>query len=291
MAYEVKQMKPSDLDLSKIASSAGNAKSGNFVKVNETIFSQPGLEFKARDDGTIAIISGGIIIGFTVMDENTSVETPVEDNNAVHENADVRSMESDNVQTPPVSEEVPKQEEVIEKLEDDVPDAPVEPEVPNINVGTIGASGREASVDVPTQGQNGLTRDYTNYDYFFDKWTGGTKQREMADLWNSAGRQEDPEKGIAMYNGRYIVAMTETFGQVGDAVDVVLEDGTIVPCILGDIKSMSDPNCTPYGHKLGGGPVSCVEWETTRSMDDSDVLGSWNKQKVVQVINTGVTVI
>ncbi|GEM_PF-6126771 len=59
------------------------------------------------------------------------------------------------------------------------------------------------------------------------------------------------EYGIRTYNGRFMVAVASTFGQAGDSIDVVLENGTVLPCVIGDIKA---------GTALMGGDGSVVEF-------------------------------
>lgn len=60
------------------------------------------------------------------------------------------------------------------------------------------------------------------------------------------------DEGFGKIEGRYVVAMTldqdgglATWGQ---KVDVYLENGEIINCIVGDIKSSGDANWTKYGH-------------------------------------------
>lgn len=56
---------------------------------------------------------------------------------------------------------------------------------------------------------------------------------------------------------RYLVALPTTFGWSGDYVDIVLKDGEIIPCLIGDAKSDStdDPYFYEgvfYGHTYNG---------------------------------------
>lgn len=57
--------------------------------------------------------------------------------------------------------------------------------------------------------------------------------------------------GYGMINGRYVVATTSTYGNVGDYIDVYQEDGTVIKCIIGDIKDQNDAGCTKWGHNNG----------------------------------------
>lgn len=66
------------------------------------------------------------------------------------------------------------------------------------------------------------------------------------------------EEGFGRIGDRYVVAVTETFGKVGDFIDVYKEDGTIIKCIIGDIKNQSDPGCNEYGHNNGQNIIEFV---------------------------------
>ncbi|MDO4519305.1 MAG: hypothetical protein Q4B47_03250 [Eubacteriales bacterium] len=59
------------------------------------------------------------------------------------------------------------------------------------------------------------------------------------------------DEGFAVVNDRYLIACTLTFGNVGDAVDFVQNDGTVITGIIGDIKNQNDPGCNIYGHNNG----------------------------------------
>lgn len=53
------------------------------------------------------------------------------------------------------------------------------------------------------------------------------------------------ESGFQMINDRYLVAMGTRFGlTIGQYFDIVLENGTIIPCILGDEKDDNDTDIT-----------------------------------------------
>lgn len=53
------------------------------------------------------------------------------------------------------------------------------------------------------------------------------------------------EEGICVYEGRTLVALTPEFGDVGDYVDLLLADGTVLETIICDIKADSET----YGHR------------------------------------------
>lgn len=69
-------------------------------------------------------------------------------------------------------------------------------------------------------------------------------------LIQEAGMNFD-EEGFGVVNGRYVIACTTTYGQVGDYVDFYLEDGSVMQCIIGDIKNQNDAGCNTWGHMNG----------------------------------------
>lgn len=69
-------------------------------------------------------------------------------------------------------------------------------------------------------------------------------------LREQAGMNFD-EEGFGKINGRYVIACTTTFGKVGDYIDFYQEDGLVIPCIIGDIKSRNDAGCNKWGHQNG----------------------------------------
>ena len=116
--------------------------------------------------------------------------------------------------------------------------------------------------------QAGISRSYTNYTYFYDKWSSSSRQRKVADIWGTLGFTSD--RGIATINGRYLVAVTTTYGQVGDCIDIALSNGMILPCIIADAKSPNDSNWTPYGHQHGN-YIEIVEWDSSGAWADIDI--------------------
>ena len=133
--------------------------------------------------------------------------------------------------------------------------------------------------------QAGISTNNTPYDIYFTKWNKNTGQRELADEWDRKGRMSD--RGIATIDGRYLVAMTSMFGVVGDNVDVVLKDGTVIPCKIADSKSCNDEMSSPYGHMLelpnGELGVDVIEWEIIGSKKDMDI-SDWQGKGVDYVI-------
>jgi hypothetical protein len=113
-------------------------------------------------------------------------------------------------------------------------------------------------------------------------------------LIEAAGMNFD-EEGFGKIGDRYVIACTTTYGNVGDYVDIVQEDGTILKCIIGDIKNQNDAGCNEWGHNNG---QCVVEFVVDKNTWYSGGKGShanpgtaschpeWN-QNIVQVINRG----
>ena len=100
---------------------------------------------------------------------------------------------------------------------------------------------------------------------------GGTNQESVHDAWLADGARY--KNGIAVMNvdgeDHYLVATTSTFGTVGDSVNVNLEDGGTIPCVIADSKSSGDSNYTSYGHAVGNG-VNVLEFEVDRNVYNSN---------------------
>lgn len=56
------------------------------------------------------------------------------------------------------------------------------------------------------------------------------------------------EEGICVYDGRTLVALTPVFGSIGDYVDLLLADGTVLSTIIVDEKA----DAGLYGHERDG---------------------------------------
>ena len=59
------------------------------------------------------------------------------------------------------------------------------------------------------------------------------------------------KEGFGKVDKRYAVAMTTTFGQVGQKVDIYLENDEIINAVIADIKDQDDKGCNKYGHDNG----------------------------------------
>ncbi|MGF6990408.1 hypothetical protein M2150_001669 [Lachnospiraceae bacterium PM6-15] len=76
-------------------------------------------------------------------------------------------------------------------------------------------------------------------------------------LRQEAGMNFDAN-GFGVIKGRYVVACTTTYGQVGDYIDWTLENGTVIKAVIGDIKNQNDAGCNEWGHKNGACVIEFV---------------------------------
>ena len=146
------------------------------------------------------------------------------------------------------------------------------------------------TIDIPSSvRQSGISKNMTPYDKFYGRWNDNTGQKALSELWDSSGRPSD--RNIATYDGRYLVAVSKKFGKVGDQVDIVLSDNTVIPCIIADAKGTDAQS--EWGHVMGTGGVDIIEWQQANSVTErSDVeLGDWNKKAVTKVINQSSNVL
>lgn len=142
------------------------------------------------------------------------------------------------------------------------------------------------TIEIPSNvPQTGIIRNYTNYSQFYGRWSKGTIQRTLSELWGQQGKPKS--RNIATINGYYLLAMTSTFATTGDIVTIELANGDRINAILGDSKGRDAGSI--WGHLLSG-KSDIVEWEAVGNGQQGATrieLGSWEGQRVVRVYNRG----
>lgn len=144
-------------------------------------------------------------------------------------------------------------------------------DVPFGQTGTTSNNICSGSSDGTGQGNIVIPSQYSKPGYFtvtmIDgiNWAPGTGQGALADEWKRKGSQY--KDGIAVIDGRYLIACTTTFGKVGDKIDFYFDDGTKIPTIMMDEKSQQvvawDPNpANKWGHDNG---ANILEFEVASS--------------------------
>lgn len=136
------------------------------------------------------------------------------------------------------------------------------------------------TVEIPlTVNQSGITGNYTYYDRI---WANRTVQRQIYDKWVSKGKPQN--RHIATLDGYYMCAVAPIFGTTGDKVSVVLEDETVINCILADAKGTDAQS--QWGHLLSG-QVDIIEWEALVGHPSEIDLSGWKGKKVKKIVNAG----
>lgn len=109
-------------------------------------------------------------------------------------------------------------------------------------------------------------------------------------LREQAGENYDSE-GFAKINGRYVIACTTTYGQIGDYLDFYQEDGSIIKCIMGDAKNQTDAGCNKWGHNDGTCIVEFVVqtdiWYNEHENPGTSTCHPEWSQQITKVVNGG----
>lgn len=155
--------------------------------------------------------------------------------------------------------------------------------------------------------EGGLNRMHMRYSYWCNHFGHSSLQYKLGQIWAA---NPTSKYGIATLNGCYLVAVTETFGTVGDKILVKLtadyEQGTTGPrayffAIIADVKSSGDSNWNMYGHEKPYG-TNVIEWQSVTTQNNriifidsnSDSWGNevslpdtWKRQQVVSITKCG----
>lgn len=116
-------------------------------------------------------------------------------------------------------------------------------------------------------------------------------------LRQQAGQNFD-SNGYGKINGRYTIATTTTYGNVGDYIDVYREDGSVLKAVIADIKNQNDAGCNKWGHQDGNCITEFVvdkdKWYAKsdgKSMDGAKIMNStnpgMNSSAVTKIVNQG----
>ena len=82
---------------------------------------------------------------------------------------------------------------------------------------------------------------------YYQKWDRGTRQQIFHD--SVAYDIRFDENGFCKLGERFFVAMKPYYGEVGDCIDVYLDTGEMIPCIIGDNKGSENDDL--YVHHDG----------------------------------------
>jgi len=100
-------------------------------------------------------------------------------------------------------------------------------------------------------------------------------------------------QGFGKINGRYVVAVTTWYGNVGDTLKVDFAKGQSINAVIGDIKNQNDAGCNQYGHMNGQCVIEFVVDKTggflgyNGSKTATNQLTWLKGNRVTKVTNTG----
>lgn len=117
------------------------------------------------------------------------------------------------------------------------------------------------TIKIPSSVKHHIVAQLGVASYSTFSFSSGSDCATVRKMWKKEGSKHSGH--IATMGGAYLVAMTSTFGSVGEVLQVVLDDkkGTRFWVVICDAKNQSDSNCTKWGHKYGSnGAVDILEW-------------------------------
>lgn len=124
----------------------------------------------------------------------------------------------------------------------------------------------------------------------------GTNQQSVHDKWVENGAHFKDGIAVMNVNGsdKYLVATTNTYGEVGDLIKVDFENGQSIECVIVDEKNPADVNFTKYGHSYDG-QTNILEFEVdipTYNAKGNPTTKSWgldwdSSSKITQISNMG----
>lgn len=124
-------------------------------------------------------------------------------------------------------------------------------------------AGGNIKIDIPDD----LGTYYSITGYGAGMWTSmgaaiapGSKQAEVNQQWIAAGSEYTNH--IATLNGKYLIATTTKFGDVGDEIQFVCKNGYVLNCIIADSKGTPEEAAATGGNEWGhDGGKNVVEFE------------------------------
>jgi len=102
---------------------------------------------------------------------------------------------------------------------------------------------------------------------------------------NGADAWSDPATGLRMVGDRICIAIGQGYGmKAGDKVDVVLDDGSVVKCILGDMKALCDTDPNGLYHNTDRDVVEMIVDYNVFSRNSDQYLTVFHGQPVKKLV-------
>lgn len=109
--------------------------------------------------------------------------------------------------------------------------------------------------------------------------------------------QNFDEYGYGRIDGRYAIATTSTYGEVGDYIDVLRSDGSVLKAVIADIKNQTDLGCNKWGHNNGDVVIEFIVDSNTWYRSNNGALSGYdiltstdpgsNNNMVISITNKG----
>ena len=152
--------------------------------------------------------------------------------------------------------------------------------------------------DVDPNCAGGINTEFMRYSYWCNNFSHSSPQYKLGQKWIHEF-DKACDRGIAMINGHYLVAMAQTFGTVGTTLKIELVNGTSFKVMIADAKSTGDSNYSSWGHIKNYG-VNILEWQSVNTRNgyavetssnsgrnEVDVSGDWFHQQIRTITQTG----
>lgn len=164
---------------------------------------------------------------------------------------------------------------------------------PPFNGSSVGAAPLAPQREIVIELPGGLGKTYTyetwnREEHGYSAWKSGSAQKKLITVSKQRNEYSFDGEGYGFVGKRYVVAMTSTFGDIGDYVDIYCADGRVINAVIGDEKSQThedwDNNpANKWGHENG---QIVVEFLTNWSANPLHENPSSNGG-VLKVINLG----
>lgn len=164
------------------------------------------------------------------------------------------------------------------------PIAPIAPITPSNNTEN---TQKLDETTVENETSNTVTqKQYQTSKYDNNQFADDSKEKSVEALWKKQGLNN--HDGIATVSisdeNRYLVKVDSKYGNVGDSIDLSLEDGSVVKCVIAENQSIEN-STSANGSSIENSNANIVQFETTNT---DNVKYSWDTtNRISKVTNNG----
>lgn len=80
------------------------------------------------------------------------------------------------------------------------------------------------------------------------------------------------EDGLRTYNGRFCIATSKYYGEIGTKLNITFDTGKVSECIISELKDPNDERSVKYGHKMEDDDINIIEFILDENVVDREVL-------------------